>query len=116
VLTFLPLYIIGLFVSFLLAQVTVTKVFGMSPGLYSYYFHLFLPPIDVVFSIIKVFIFTVLITLIHCYYGYYASGGPVGVGLAVGKAIRVTIVVVVMVNLLLTFLFWGHGATVSITG
>jgi phospholipid/cholesterol/gamma-HCH transport system permease protein len=116
VLTFLPLYIIGLFVSFLAAQVLVTRVFGMSPGLYAYYFHLFLPPIDVVFSIVKVLIFTVLITLIHCYYGYYASGGPVGVGLAVGKAIRVTIVVVVMVNLLLSFLFWGHGATVSITG
>jgi phospholipid/cholesterol/gamma-HCH transport system permease protein len=115
-LTFLPLYIIGLFVSFFMAQEVVIRVLGMSPGLYAYYFHLFLPPIDVVYSIIKVGIFTVLITLIHCYYGYYATGGPVGVGLAVGKAIRVTIVVVVMVNLLLSFLFWGHGATVSITG
>ncbi len=116
VLVFLPLYIIGMFISFFAAQQTVTRVLGMSPGLYSYYFHLFLPPIDVVFSIIKVLIFTILITLIHCYYGFYASGGPVGVGLAVGKAIRVTIVVVIMVNLLLSFLFWGHGATVSITG
>jgi phospholipid/cholesterol/gamma-HCH transport system permease protein len=116
VLVFLPLYIIGLYISFLFAQLTVTRLLGMSPGLYSYYFHLFLPPIDVVFSIIKVLIFTVLITLIHCYFGYYATGGPVGVGVAVGKAIRVTIVVIVMTNLLLSFLFWGHGATVSITG
>ena len=116
VLIFLPIYIIGVYISFLVAQATATTVLGMSPGLYSYYFHLFLPPIDVVFSIIKVFIFTVLITLIHCYFGFYASGGPVGVGLAVGKAIRITIVVIVLINLLLSFLFWGHGATVSITG
>jgi phospholipid/cholesterol/gamma-HCH transport system permease protein len=58
----------------------------------------------------------VIICLIHCYYGYHASGGPVGVGVAVGKAIRVTIVVIVLVNLMLSFVFWGHGSTVSITG
>ena len=116
VLIFLPIYIIGVYISFLVAQLTATRILGMSPGLYSYYFHLFLPPIDVVYSIIKVLIFTIIITLIHCYFGFYASGGPVGVGLAVGKAIRVTIVVIVLLNLLLSFLFWGHGATVSITG
>jgi phospholipid/cholesterol/gamma-HCH transport system permease protein len=117
VLVFLPLYLVGLFISFFAARfVTITILHGLSPGIYDYYFHLFLPPIDIFYSVIKVLIFTVIITLIHCYYGYYASGGPVGVGLAVGKAIRVTIVVIVLVNLMLSFLFWGHGATVSITG
>jgi len=116
IITFLPLYLIGLFATFFATRLITIRLDGLSPGIYDYYFHLYLPPIDILYSVIKVFIFTVLITLIHCYYGYYASGGPVGVGVAVGKAIRVTIVVIVLVNLLLSFLFWGHGSTVSITG
>jgi phospholipid/cholesterol/gamma-HCH transport system permease protein len=54
--------------------------------------------------------------LIHCYYGYHASGGPAGVGVAVGKAIRMSIVTIVLVNLFLSFLFWGTTTTVSLTG
>jgi phospholipid/cholesterol/gamma-HCH transport system permease protein len=114
--TFLPLYLIGLFFTFFATRLITVRLDGLSPGIYDYYFHLYLPPVDILYSVIKVFIFTILITLIHCYYGYHASGGPVGVGVAVGKAIRVTIVVIVLVNLLLSFLFWGHGSTVSITG
>jgi phospholipid/cholesterol/gamma-HCH transport system permease protein len=114
--TFLPLYLIGLFATFYATRLITVAIDGLSPGIYDYYFHLYLPPIDIVYSVIKVFIFTIIITLIHCYYGYNASGGPVGVGVAVGKAIRVTIVVIVLVNLTLSFLFWGHGSTVSITG
>ena len=53
---------------------------------------------------------------IHCYFGYFASGGPAGVGRAVGVAIRATIIVVVVTNLLLSFLFWGGTPTVSLTG
>jgi phospholipid/cholesterol/gamma-HCH transport system permease protein len=116
ILMFIPLYLIGLFITFFATQLITVRLEGMSPGIYSYYFHLYLPPIDILYSVIKVFVFTVIITLIHCYYGYYAGGGPVGVGLAVGRAIRITIIVLVLVNLMLSFLFWGHGTTVSITG
>ena len=45
-----------------------------------------------------------------------ASGGPAGVGVAVGRAIRLSIVSVVVLNLLLSLLFWGGGNTVSLTG
>jgi phospholipid/cholesterol/gamma-HCH transport system permease protein len=116
ILMFIPLYLIGLFITFFATQLITVRLEGMSPGIYSYYFHLYLPPIDILYSVIKVFVFTVIITLIHCYYGYYASGGPVGVGLAVGRAIRITIIVLVLVNLMLSFFLWGHGTTVSITG
>jgi phospholipid/cholesterol/gamma-HCH transport system permease protein len=116
VVTFLPLYLIGLFGTFFATRLITVRLDGLSPGIYDHYFHLYLPPADILFSVIKVFVFTILITLIHCYYGYNASGGPAGVGVAVGRAIRVTIVVIVIVNLLLSFLFWGHGSTVSITG
>ena len=50
------------------------------------------------------------------YFGYHATGGPVGVGRAVGTAIRTSFLVVVPTNLLLSYLFWGGAGTVSITG
>ena len=117
VIALIPLYMVALFTSFYGTRVITTGVFDMSPGLYDYYFNLYLPPIDILYSVIKVVVFAVEVCLIHSYYGYYASGGPVGVGRAVGVAIRSTIIVVVLTNLLLSYLFWGGGApTVSLTG
>ncbi len=57
-----------------------------------------------------------MVTLVHCYYGYNASGGPAGVGVASGRAIRASIVAVVIVNLFLSLIFWGGGDTVRIAG
>ncbi len=116
VITVLPLYLIAMFASFFGTKFITTVGFGMPSGLYDYYFTLYLPPIDVFFSAVKIVVFTVLIGLIHCFYGYYASGGPVGVGVAVGRAIRLAIISLALVNLLLSFLFWGGAGTVSITG
>ena len=69
-----------------------------------------------IYSLIKAVIFAILVVLIHCYYGYNASGGPAGVGVASGRAIRTSIVVVVIVNLVLSLIFWGGNDTVRIAG
>ncbi len=111
-----PLYLISLFASFFASKLVTTQLFGLSPGIYDHYFHLYLPPIDILYSVIKVGVFAVAIVIIHCYYGYNASGGPAGVGVAVGRAIRMSIIVIVLLNLFLSFLFWGTGTTVSLTG
>ena len=55
-------------------------------------------------------------TLIHCYYGYNATGGPAGVGVASGRAIRASIVTIVVLNFVLSVLFWGAHDTVQIAG
>jgi phospholipid/cholesterol/gamma-HCH transport system permease protein len=114
--TMIPLYLAALFSSYLATETIVTKFFTLDPGTYTHYFHLFLPPIDVVYSLIKAVIFAILVTLIHCYYGYNASGGPAGVGVASGRAIRTSIVTVVIVNLVLSLIFWGGADTVRIAG
>ena len=114
--TMVPLYLAALFSSYLATEAIVTKFFSLDSGTYVHYFRLFLPPIDVVYSLIKAVIFAVLVTLIHCYYGYNASGGPAGVGVASGRAIRSSIVVVVIVNLVLSLIFWGGSDTVRIAG
>lgn len=111
-----PLYLVALFTSFAATRLITTRFFDLSPGIYDYYFDLYLPPIDVVYSVIKFIVFTFLVVLIHCYYGYYATGGPSGVGRAVGRAVRLAISAIVVVNLLLSFVFWGTSSTVSLTG
>jgi len=112
----IPLYLISLFASFFATRLVSTQLFGLSPGVYDYYFHLYLPVKDVFFSLTKAMLFAVVVALIHCYYGYNASGGPAGVGVAVGRAIRLSIVAVVLLNLVLSLIFWGGGNTVSLTG
>jgi phospholipid/cholesterol/gamma-HCH transport system permease protein len=111
-----PLYLISLFASYYATKLMVVDFLGLSGGTYAHYFTLFLPPQDVIYSLIKVLIFAVVVVLIHCYYGYYASGGPAGVGVAVGRAIRTSIVAINIVNLVMSAMFWGASETVRIAG
>jgi phospholipid/cholesterol/gamma-HCH transport system permease protein len=109
IVTMIPLYLAALFASFLATELVVTKFFFLSPGTYQHYFRLFLPPRDVLYSFIKAMVFAVVVTLIHCYYGFYAKGGPAGVGVAAGRAIRVSIIAVVVLNLILSLIMFGSG-------
>lgn len=111
-----PLYLVSLFASYFATEVGVVKLYGLSAGTFDHYFHLFLPPIDVAYSLIKAWIFAAAVALIHCYYGYSATGGPAGVGVAVGRAIRSSIVVINLLNLALSALMWGIVDTVRIAG
>ena len=105
----IPLYLFSLFASFLATELVVTKFFFLSPGAYQHYFRLFLPARDVFYSFIKAMVFAVVVTLIHCYYGFYATGGPAGVGVAAGRAIRISIIAVVVINLILSLVMFGSG-------
>ena len=111
-----PLYIVGLLASYWATRLTVTKINGQSSGTYDHYFTTFLPPGDVLWSFVKVLIFAVVVILIHCYYGYYASGGPAGVGVAVGLAVRTSIVAINVVDLLASMAIWGTNVTVRLAG
>jgi phospholipid/cholesterol/gamma-HCH transport system permease protein len=112
----IPLYIIGLLSSYLSTRAISVYYNGQSAGTYDYYFHLFLPPGDVLWSFVKVLVFAVIVVLIHCFYGYYASGGPAGVGTAVGRAVRTAIVAINLVDVILRLAIWGATTTVRITG
>jgi phospholipid/cholesterol/gamma-HCH transport system permease protein len=112
----IPLYTIGLLSSYFATRLTVTQFFGQSAGTYDHYFTLFLPPGDVLWSFGKVLVFAVVVILIHCYYGYNASGGPAGVGVAVGRAVRTSIVAINVIDLLLSMAIWGTTTTVRLAG
>ena len=112
----IPLYIIGLLSSYLASRTITVYFYGQSAGTYDHYFNLFLPPQDVFWSFGKVLIFSVVIILVHCYYGYRASGGPAGVGVAVGRSVRTTIVTAALLNFFIGFAVWGTTVTVRIGG
>ncbi|GAA3814422.1 ABC transporter permease [Nocardioides panacisoli] len=112
----IPLYVVALLSSYLASRLVVLTFFGQSAGTYDHYFWTFLPPGDVLWSFGKVLVFAVAVILIHCYHGYTASGGPAGVGVAVGRAVRTSIVVVNVIDLLLSMAIWGTTTTVRLAG
>ncbi|MFV2173851.1 MlaE family ABC transporter permease [Actinomadura sp. LOL_016] len=112
----IPLYIVGLLASYGATRLVVTTFYGQSTGTYDHYFDLFLPPGDILWSFGKVIVFSVLVMLIHCYYGYNASGGPAGVGVAVGRAVRTSLVVINVADLMLGMAIWGTDTSVRIAG
>ena len=112
----IPLYVLGLLTSYLATRVITVDFYGQSSGTYDHYFDLFLPPQDVLWSFGKVMVFSVVVIMTHCYYGYRASGGPAGVGLAVGRAVRTAIVAINVLDLFLSLAIWGATTTVRITG
>lgn len=112
----IPLYVVGLLSSYFATRLTVTQFFGQSAGTYDHYFNQFLPPGDVLWSFGKVLVFAVAVILIHCYHGYNAGGGPAGVGVAVGRAVRTSIVAVNVIDLFLSMAIWGSSTTVRLAG
>ncbi|MEB3369253.1 MlaE family ABC transporter permease [Saccharopolyspora mangrovi] len=111
-----PLYVIGLMSSYLASRVITVYFYGQSAGTYDHYFHLFLPPQDVLFSFGKVLLFSLMIILVHCYYGFRAAGGPAGVGSAVGRAVRTAIISLNVLDFFLSLAIWGATTTVRIAG
>jgi phospholipid/cholesterol/gamma-HCH transport system permease protein len=112
----IPLYVIGLLTSYLASREITVLFYSQSPGTYDHYFNLFLPPQDVLWSFGKILVFSVVIIMTHCYFGYRASGGPAGVGVAVGRAVRTAIVTVTLLDFFLSLAIWGTTTTVRIAG
>lgn len=112
----IPLYVVGLLSSYFASRLVVTQFYGQSSGTYDHYFNAFLPPGDVLWSFGKVLVFAVVVILIHCYHGYTASGGPAGVGVAVGRAVRTSIVAINVIDLFLSMAIWGTTTTVRLAG
>jgi phospholipid/cholesterol/gamma-HCH transport system permease protein len=103
----------GFFASYL---AVVQQIGDVSSGGYFLIFWEFQNPPDVIFSLLKAMAMAVLIVLVGCYYGYNASGGPVGVGTATAKSMVFNIVGVHLISMLGTQLFWGANPRAPIGG
>jgi phospholipid/cholesterol/gamma-HCH transport system permease protein len=110
-------YLGGVAWGFLASYIAVVQqVANVSAGGYSLIFWEFQNPGDLLFSLIKGMAMATVIVLVGCYYGYTASGGPVGVGVATAKSMVVNIVSVHILGMLGTQLFWGANPRAPIGG
>lgn len=103
----IPGYLLSLAIGFLTCSLFVRLFRGAQTGTYNHYFSQFLDPVEVTYSLIKAVVFCAVITVIHCYYGFFANGGPEGVGRASGRAIRASLVMTIVLNLVMTLVLWG---------
>jgi phospholipid/cholesterol/gamma-HCH transport system permease protein len=111
------MYLVAIGIMYLASYIAVVKQIGdVSSGGYFLIFWQFQNPGDVMFSLIKGMVMATTIVLVGCYYGYTASGGPVGVGTATAKSMVLNIVLVHIIGMLGTLVFWGANPRVPIGG
>lgn len=112
-----PLYGIALFMGYASTEFVSVALSGQSQGTYTHYFNVFLVPSDVLWSLFKVLVMSVVIMCVHCYHGYTASGGPAGVGVAVGRAVRASLIAIMLIDLLIGIaVYGGVNSTVRVSG
>ncbi|HEY4793654.1 MAG TPA: ABC transporter permease [Mycobacterium sp.] len=104
----IPLYCIAIMMAFLASRAGTVTIYGQGSGVYDHYFNTFLSPRDIVWSFFQVLAITVVVMLVHTFYGYTASGGPAGVGEAVGRAVRTSMVVAAVEIVLITLAVYGQ--------
>src|SRR5882757_8065718 len=115
--TFPFIYLVGIGIMYLASYLAVVKQIGdTSSGGYLLIFWMFQNPPDLFYSLIKGMFMATAIVMVGCYYGYTASGGPVGVGTATAKSMVLNIVLVHIIGMLGTLIFWGANPRAPIGG
>jgi len=112
----LPLYCVAVLTAFLAARFGTTAVYGQSTGVYDHYFNTFLNPVDLMWSFFQAVTMATVIMLVHTYYGFTASGGPAGVGEAVGRAVRTSLIAAVFVTLFVSLAIYGQSGNFHLSG
>ena len=111
------IYLAAIGVAYFASYLAVVEQVGdVSSGGYLLIFWMFQDPTDIVFSLIKGLVMATVIVLVGCYYGYTASGGPVGVGTATAQSMVVNIILVHIIGMLGTLVFWGSNPRAPIGG
>lgn len=111
-----PAFVVALILSYLSCELVVTTIHGTPEGTYEHYFDQFVASWDVIAATVKVTVFAVAVVLIHCYQGFFARGGPEGVGIASGRAIRASFVSIIALDMILTILLWGFRSPITFGG
>lgn len=112
----IPLYCVAVMMAFLAARFGTTVIYGQGSGVYDHYFGTFLSPTDLIWSFFQCVAMTVVIMLVHTYYGFTASGGPAGVGEAVGRAVRTSMVVAAVEIVMISLAVYGQSGNFNLAG
>ncbi len=114
--TVVPTFLVALLLSYLSCSAVVLVVHGQSTGIYNHYFDQFVNLHDIVAAVVKMLVFSVVVILIHCYQGFFATGGPEGVGIASGRAVRASFIAIITLDMMLTVVLWGINAPITFSG
>jgi phospholipid/cholesterol/gamma-HCH transport system permease protein len=112
----IPIYCIALLMGFVAGKFITTVLYGQSGGVYTHYFNTFFIPADAIRSFIVTIAEVAVIMLIHTFYGFNASGGPAGVGEAVGRATRASLVAAGFIVLFVTLALYGQTGSFNFAG
>jgi phospholipid/cholesterol/gamma-HCH transport system permease protein len=112
----IPLYTVAMLMSFLATRFGTTIIYGQSRGVYDHYFSTFLRPTDLLWSFVAALCMAATVMVVHTYYGFTASGGPAGVGEAVGRAVRTSVTTTVFVLLTITLSVYGQSGNFNLSG
>ena len=116
VIVVIPLYCIAVMMAFLAARTGTVAIYGQGSGVYDHYFNTFLNPTDVIWSFMQSVAMTIVIMLVHTYYGFTAKGGPAGVGEAVGRAVRTSMVVAAVEIVMISLAVYGQSGNFNLAG
>ena len=116
ILVVIPLYCVAVLMSFLAARVGTTFIYGQSTGVYDHYFRTFLNPTDLLWSFLQAVSMALAIMLVHTYYGFTAAGGPAGVGEAVGRAVRTSLIIAALVTVMISLAVYGQSGNFNLSG
>jgi phospholipid/cholesterol/gamma-HCH transport system permease protein len=109
------MYVLALAGSFLASWIVQHFQIGLvSDGVYLSYFWRFTNLQDLLFSTIKAVVFAFTIICVAVYYGYHVTGGPVGIGRAVAKTMALSLMLTVVLNAVMTQVFWGTNPNLPI--
>ena len=112
----IPIYTVSVLMSFLATRFGTTMVYGQSRGVYDHYFTTFLQPTDLLWSFVEALSMAAAVMAVHTYYGYTVTGGPAGVGEAVGRAVRTSITAGVFILLTITLSVYGQSGNFHLSG
>ncbi|EUA51588.1 permease family protein [Mycobacterium xenopi 3993] len=84
--------------------------------MYDHYFRTYLQPTDLIWSLLQVMATAMTVMLVHTYYGFNATGGPAGVGEAVGRSVRASLVVAVVAQLVVAMAAYGVSGNFNLSG
>jgi phospholipid/cholesterol/gamma-HCH transport system permease protein len=116
VIAVIPIYTVAVLMSFLATRFGTTIIYGQSRGVYDHYFSTFLQPTDLLWSFAEALAMAAAVMAVHTYYGYTATGGPAGVGEAVGRAVRTSITAGVFILLTITLSVYGQSGNFHLSG
>ncbi len=116
ILVVIPLYAVAVLMSFIAAKLLTIYVYGQSRGVYEHYFATFLHPNDLMWSFLSALSMATGVMVVHTYYGFTATGGPAGVGEAVGRSVRTSMIITAFVCLMISLSVYGQSGNFNLSG